>query len=321
MVKAIVPAEGIDTLIFQVEQGIRPQNLTILSLPSISINIDELESNMFGTDDTLDRAFATLQYDAQWFGNSINNNYINNLPNPGFYAMIPKFLKCQRIYNPTPLATLQKMTIQLNRPNGSLVSSTLDTLDISGIFSCAVPPTGTSISNYFTTAKIDSNGNSLYYFIQTKTYFSINNFYRGDTIQIKGINTSLISSNDTAKSDFKNYFENSVSLTIMDVANKYIGDSIIYGGSYNLQNYANYLIVQARYTDPTLGDIFEPSTYTIKVNPFGGSSTTGIALEDAIKDVTFTGARLINLTKQTQLTFRVITRDMDSTTRIRANNA
>jgi len=318
MVKAIVPVEGIDTLILTPGiGGSAPNNcVTILSLPSISINIDELESNIFGTDDTLDRAFATLQYDAQWFGNSLNTTPIN-LPNPGFYAMIPKFLKCQRIYNPTPLATLQKMTIQLNRPNGSLVSSTLDTLDISGIFSCAVPPTGTSISNYFTTAKIDSNGNSLYYFIQTKTYFSINNFYRGDTIQIKGINTSLISSNDTAKSDFKNYFENSVSLTIMDVANKYIGDSIIYGGSYNLQNYANYLIVQARYTDPTLGT----SSASPNVNPFGGSSTTGIALEQAIKDVTFTGARLINLSKQTQLTFRVITRDMDSTTRIRANNA
>lgn len=321
MVKAIVPVEGIDTLILNPGRGggSAPNNcVTILSLPSISINIDELESNIFGTDDTLDRAFATLQYDAQWFGNSLNNISIN-LPNPGFYAMIPKFLKCQRIYNPTPLATLQKMTIQLNRPNGSLVSSTLDTLDISGIFSCAVPPTGTSVSGNFAST-IDSNGNALYYFIQTKTYFSINNFYRGDTIQIKGLNTSLISSNDTAKSDFKNYFENSVGLTIMDVANKFIGNSIIYGASYNERDYANYLIVQARYTDPTLGEIYEPLN-KIKVNPFGGSSTTGIALEDAIKDVTFTGARLINLTKQTQLTFRVITRDMDSTTRIRANNA
>jgi hypothetical protein len=320
MVKAIVPVEGIDTLILRIasDNYFFNQSLTILSLPSISINIDELESNMFGTDDTLDRAFATLQYDAQWFGNSVNNTTINNLPNPGFYAMIPKFLKCQRIYNPTPLATLQKMTIQLNRPNGTLVSSTLDTLDISGIFGCAVPPTGFNISDYFSSGSIDSNGNSLYYFIQTKTYFSINNFYRGDTIQIKGINTSLISSNDTAKSDFKNYFENSIGLTILDVASKYINDNEIRGGSYNEQNYANYLIVQARYTDPTLGTSLSS---LIIVNPFGGSSTTGIALEEAIKDVTFTGARLINLSKQTQLTFRVITRDMDSTTRIRANNA
>jgi len=323
MVKAIVPVEGIDTLIIKpgTEGVVSNQSLTILSLPSISINIDELESNMFGTDDTLDRAFATLQYDAQWFGNSINNTTLNNLPNPGFYAMIPKFLKCQRIYNPTPLATLQKMTIQLNRPNGSLVSSTLDTLDISGIFGCAVSPTGTNIADAFNSSSIDNGGNSLYYFIQTKTYFSINNFYRGDTIQIKGINTSLISSNDTAKSDFKNYFENSIGLTILDVAFKYNNDNEIVGGSDNLQNYANFLIVQARYTDPTLGTKFYASGYLIDVNPFGGSSITGIALEQAIKDVTFTGARLINLSKQTQLTFRVITRDMDSTTRIRANNA
>jgi hypothetical protein len=209
------------------------------------------------------------------------------------------------------------MTIQLNRPNGTLVSSTLDTLDIISIFGCAVPPSGYGIADALGYI-VDDSGNSVYYFIRTKTYFSINNFYRGDTIQIKGINTSLISGNDTAKSDFKNYFENSIGLTILDTGYNNNNNTEISGSFYNNQNYANYLVVQARYTDPTLGS---PADISIRVNPFGGSSTTGIALEQAIKDVTFTGARLINLSKQTQLTFRVITRDMDSTTRIRANNA
>ena len=81
----------------------------------------------------------------------------------------------------------------------------------------------------------------------------------------------------------------------------------------NSVGYCNYLIVQTRYNDPTTG--------VTTVNPFGGSTATSIALESDMSSVTFTGARLINLSKQTQLTFRVITRDMDSTTRIRANNA
>ena len=325
MVKAIVPAESIDTLI---NRGVTSANLyntslTILSLPSISISIDELESNMYGTNNTLDRSFATLQYDAQWYANAINNMGLNSLPSVGFYAMIPKFLKCQRIYSPTPLATLTKMSIQLNKPNGTLISSTLDTLDISGIFACALPPTSytiaTSYPSYYNSNDVDANSNSRYYYIETKKAFSINNFSVGDIIQIKGLNTSLISGNDMAKSDFKNFFENTIGIPILGYGSRtQFSSSEIVGGSYNQFNYAQYLIVEARYIDPTLNT---PLNGTVLVNPFGDSSTTGQALEDAIRDVNFAGARLINTTKQTQLTFRIITRDMDSSTRMRPNNA
>jgi len=59
----------------------------------------------------------------------------------------------------------------------------------------------------------------------------------------------------------------------------------------------------------------------VLVSPFGGTLNANNALALAITNLAFTGARLINLSKQTQLTFRVITRDMDSATRIRSNNA
>jgi hypothetical protein len=114
----------------------------------------------------------------------------------------------------------------------------------------------------------------------------------------------------TARSDFKSFFENPDGLRI--IARGYMNSTTPVNGS-NGVGFCNYLIVQTRYSDPTTG--------LTTVNPFGGSTSASVLLETAMSGVTFTGARLINLSKQTQLTFRVITRDMDSTTRIRANNA
>jgi hypothetical protein len=73
------------------------------------------------------------------------------------------------------------------------------------------------------------------------------------------------------------------------------------------------MVVESRFADPTTG--------STSIQPFGGTTAASIALEAAMASVTFTGAKLINLSKQTQLTFRIITRDMDSSTRIRPNNA
>ena len=157
MVKALIPNESVNTLITNTAAyNVTPvysttTNLNILTEPGIILHVDELESNLFGTDDQLDRGFATLQYDAQWISDTVSNN-------PGFLAMIPKFLKCQKTYYPTPLATLTKMTIQLQRPNGSLVSDSLDTLDISGIIaSTTLPSTATTASSSIYNSAIRTN--------------------------------------------------------------------------------------------------------------------------------------------------------------------
>ena len=312
MVKALVPNESVNTLITNTGTQGSPTygtttNLNILTEPGIIIHIDELESNIFGTDDQLDRAFATLQYDAQWVSDSTTNN-------PGFLAMIPKFLKCQRTYYPTPLATLTKMTLQLQRPNGSLVSDTLDTLNISGIFaSSTIPSTGspTATSVYIGASVVDSASNSTYYVIRTSTYFSRFAFSKNDRIRLQGINISLISGNQTAASDFKAYLESANGLLI--VGTGYINVSNVYTDGANNVGYCNYIVVQAPYNDPSTG--------VVTINPFGNSTGLNQSLATAIRDISFTGARLINLSKQVQLTFRVITRDMDSATRIRPNNA
>jgi len=307
MVKAVVPNESVNTLIVNSGSGGTPAyatttSLNILSEPGIILHIDELESNVFGTDDQLDRAFASLQYDAQWVPESTTNN-------PGYLAMIPKFLKCQKTYYPTPLATLTKLTIQLQRPNGNLVSDSLDTLDISGVFASTSFTGYTSSSIYMNALLRDTNSNATYYTIVTKTYFNRFAFTKNDRIKLQGINTALISGNDTAKADFKAYMENSSGLLI--VGTGYTAGTIFTDGVNNV-GYGNFIVVQAPYRDPTTGSVL--------IQPFGGTNTTNQNLATAIANVNLTGARLINLSKQTQLTFRIITRDMDSATRIRANN-
>lgn len=318
MVKVIVPLESTNILI----QNSAAAGSTFVSQtsvvnsvmthPTIVLHVDELESNVYGTDDTLDRSFATLQYDAQWFAGATTTS------SPGYLAMIPKFLKCQRVYTPTPLATLSKLTLQLQTPFGNIINESLDTLDIKYILGCSrnsyTGNTSKYINNTDPQLRDGSSGNSLFFVIVTNTFFSQYLFSANDLIQVKGTDTSLVSGNVTARSDFKSYLENTNGLRI--VATGYTASTSSTDGA-NAVGYCNYIVVDTRYNDPTTG--------LTTVLPFGGTTSASVALETALANsgspVTFTGARLINLTKQTQLTFRVITRDMDSTTRIRANNA
>ena len=309
MVKAIVPYEQIDTLMINTSNSTTPAYDTgtkynILALPGIVLHVDELDSNVFGTDDILDRGFATLQYDAQWSSDTA-------LLNPSYLAMIPKFLKCQRVYYPTPLATLTKMTIQLQRPNGDLVNSSLDSINVSNIFSSLVPPTGyTSTSAYIGTGVKDSNNNSMYFIIQTATYFSRYLFSKNDRIVIQGIDPSLIVGNNTARDDWVSFLQQKSGLLV--VGNGYTNGSVYTDGPNNV-GYCNFIVVESRFNDPTTG--------STSINPSGGTNTASQSLENAINNINFSATRILNLSKQIQLTFRVITRDMDSATRIRPNNA
>jgi len=230
--------------------------------------------------------------------------------------MIPKFLKCQRVYTPTPLATLSKLTLQLQTPFGSIINESLDTLDIKFIVGCSRNTYTTAASKYINSTGTANNirdgasGNSLFFIIVTNTFFNQYLFAANDLIQVKGIDMNLVTDNLTAKSEFKSYLENTNGLRI--VSTGYI-DTTSPFDIPNAVGYCNYIVVDTRYNDPTTG--------VTTVQPFGGSTLASVALENSMNGITFTGARLINLSKQTQLTFRIITRDMDSATRIRPNNA
>jgi len=339
LVKALIPVEGIDVIIDKVNDLSFSTiiNTNALSFPYLMVRIPELDTNNVGTNTNLDNAFGVLQYDANWITDNINVSQRG-----GYIGMIPKFLKCQKVYHPTPLATLQKLSISLNRPDGTLLNSTLDTFDLSGfILSNSVGLTGLAGSGYppgFSVATISqvgynihaslnystnynnivnvvigtgAAGYSQYVWIQSKTWFSRFMFNVGDRIQVQGTTfPATFTGNAKATADFTDYIQTTKGLLVVNTGYK-VGN-IFYTG-YNAVGYANWIVVQAKYADPTTG--------STSISPFGGITTDVFATALATSaTAAVTAGRCINLSHQIQFVFRVITRDMDGSARLRPDN-
>jgi len=329
LVKAIMPGESLNVTVYRTRANDKTNTTyqdNILNLPYVIVRVAELENNNYGTDNHLDRSFGVLQYDAQWVSDPSNQHSSTR----GFLAMIPKFLKCQKEYYPTPLSTLQKMTIDIRRPNGELVSSSSDTFDIGGIIA---PQNSNSVSGAlfpFTNAIVASatplnynmmvpavNGFPANFFINTSKYFSKFEMCAGDRIQISGYNYNDEALNDPTYGqnlrDFCSWINRPEGHIILDFAYTISFDltnvtNNIRDG-FNDVGYANFIIIQARYSDPTTGNV--------QLNPFGSSigealNSFGVSLQSPV--------RLINLNKQLNLVFRIITREMDSLPQLRPNN-
>ena len=304
LVKTILPIEGVDIIqkvsdlsgsIFTTySTGL---NINVLSFPYLNVYIPELDTNNFGTDNYLNQAFASLQYDANW----VTDN--NTDSKGGFLAMIPKFLKCQKVYTPTPLATLRKLSISIQRPDGCLVSDTLDTLDLKCICTSA------SFSRIGTDSTLYAGLSGQYLFIQTNTYFSRFMVNQGDRIQLKNVTCGITTA---AAVEFLEYIQRPEGHLVVQIASVTSGGSMRDGP--NEVGYANVVIIRSKMVDPTTGS-------TSPVN-FGGSSAANSTLQTNLNTASttpFTGS-FINLSHQTTLVFRVITRDLDSTARLRPDN-
>jgi hypothetical protein len=295
LVKAIVPTEGIENLIVYSGSSFNSSTrINILTYPYIVVRIPELDGNNYGTDNNLDNAFGVLQYDANWISDATNLT-------DGFLAMIPKFMKCQKVYQPTPLATLTKLTIQLQRPDGTSISPVSDTLSISNIrFSTNVQTTSYDTTDYI--------------FLKTSTYFSQWAFTEGNRIQIQGISTTNAVGSTPAFTSMVDYLQQTGGIQLVAIG--YTTDS----GStdpYTINNgpnsvgYANVLIFRNPHVDPTTG-----STALL---PYGGQADN-TTLATSLKAETFTLAKCINLTHQTNVVLRIITRELDPAVRVRPDN-
>ena len=328
LVKAILPGENLDVTV----QRTRGANTTgtgiqnnLLSFPYVTVRVVELENNNYGTDQYLDRSFGVLQYDAQWLSDATTQGPCSK----GFLAMIPKFLKCQREYYPTPLATLQKMTIEICRPNGQLVSTSSDTLDVGGILGPQMGEIMGAAFPFTNTIKYSEtpltynvmmpivNGSPANFYVNTTKYFSKFEMCAGERIQFSGYSYSEEALADptygAALRAFSEWVNRPEGHVILDAA--YSVGFDLSSGTTNLRNgynevgYANFLVIPARYKDPSTGstelDPFYPDFGAV-LNAFG------VALGSPI--------RIINLNKQTSLVFRIITREMDALPQLRPDN-
>lgn len=315
-VKALLPTESLTTLVRQYDSTGGHTNydrvVNLFALPFVGVRIAELNNNGFSTNPREDNTFALVQYDSTWSSDESLSSTYPSLSRAGYTGFIPKHLKCQRIYEPTPLSNLQKMSIRIERHDGELLREDPDVFQVQRI----------CISSLAT--GIGSSGGTFYYgqsdgsyiILQTAQYFPCSAVSEGDIINIQGYTVANAGSSTPAPSTQKD-FEDFVNVPggHYVIATGYVNttDGKLYNGS-NSVGYSNVIILRSRFEDPKTGSIAR--------SHFGGSSTEEGYLASRINDQASTAstAGCINLSRQTHIVLRIITRDMDSSSNIRPDN-
>lgn len=303
-VKAIVPNEGLRVTVPLDSTTETPTPApgsaftSILSLPSVTVIVDELQGNNTGTNTDMDKALAVCQYDATWRSES---NFSTYGINRGFALIIPKFMKAQREYDPTPLANLQTMTIRLLDPESNSLSTQPDCAMVSAIVFggqiTAPIPTSIYATNISTTAPA-------YIFIQTPTWFPMWAFSQMDKIWFQGLSFSpAIDGAD----DLITWLQDTAGQIIVGIAHTTEGNDVQDGP--NAAGYANWIIIRNRFQDPSTGSVL--------LDPFTSDEA---AFYEAINGRTLASGGLINLSRQVQVTLRAVVRGMDTTTLVRPDN-
>ena len=345
-VKAIVPIESLTALVrvtADTPTYDTSRVVNIFSLPFAGVRIAELNNNSFSTNPEEDNTFAIVQYDTTWSSDLyVPQSYLpagsaGNGAVPadktGYTGFIPKFLKTQRVYTPTPLATLNKLSIRMERHNTELISPDPDVFFINRIqlsdLLTNFGGTGTTTDNTNYSSVTATDAENPYIFIKTTNYFLFSAISEGDNINIQGC-TVTPSSTLTASGavDFTNYINQKSGLYV--VATGFIavagGNSTINLGRNNA-GYCNVIIVRNRFDNPaTTGG----TTRNLGPSYFGGflseeedatsGSTAGLTYILNTPATVQTGCALINMSRQTNFVLRIITRDMDSTSNIRPDN-
>ena len=166
--------------------------------------------------------------------------------------MIPKFLKCQKVYSPTPLTTLQRLSFRFERPDGSLLSAVPDTLDIAEIRS-SKEFVATAAMPYGYDSTVENGSSAAYYFLKTKTYFNTYTVSKGDRILIQNFLWNVAPVFLPALNqltDLTNYLSSSSGFIVVDTG-CFVDGALTLGA--NKQGYCNCLVVRGKYEDPTTG--------------------------------------------------------------------
>ena len=315
LVKAIMPGESLDSVVTRTYNGTSfaydaPYNMNILSFPYIQLRIPELDTNTYGTNLGLNASFGVLQYDANWVYDTSNDMA------RGYFAMIPKFLKCQKVYSPTPLTTLQRLSFRFERPDGSLLSAVPDTLDIAEVRSSKELAASASMP-YGYDAGVENGTSAAYYCIVTKKYFNTYTVSKGDRIMMQNFLWDAAPTGSVVNqlADLTNHLTASSGFIVVDTG--CLASNTLTLGA-NKQGYCNCIVVRGKFSDPTTG-----ATATVQLadtaDASAGTATAG-TLTAFLKNTDLATGRLLNQSHQVQIALRVITRDLDSTSVIRPDN-
>jgi hypothetical protein len=349
-VKAIIPTESLTSLVRVTGAGPvydTSRVVNVMSLPFASVRIAELNNNGFSTNPDEDNSFSIVQYDTTW--NSTTNvpgSYVyaptaneSNVPfsQVGFTGFIPKFLRTQRVYAPTPLATLNKLTIRMERHDSQLISDTSDVLQIArlqlsdSLGNIGAASGGTSVVDNTNYSSATATGaENPYIFLLTSQYFLFSAVSEGDIINIQGF--SVAPSGNTLPGtciDFANYINQPTGQYVVATgyATTTAGVTTLNLGRNNA-GYCNLIILRNRFNDPATtggtqrnlvyfgGALTQEQVGTAPLGPW----TDGLVYILNQSTTIQTNCALINTSRQTQFVLRIVTRDFDPASNIRPDN-
>jgi hypothetical protein len=309
-VKVIVSLEGLVPIIRRTAGPTVNTDaiVSVLSYPYVALRIAELNANGFGTNPTLDNTFAVTHQDTSWTSDTTQKNR-------GYASLAPKYLKCQKIYAPTPLGSLQKLSIRLERPDGNLLSDALDVQYITNILFGNYAKTANSSSDLSTVYQATLTGNE-YIFINTSAWFSRFMVSDTDRIVIKGFTVATTGSGTPDANslvDFTNWINRTEGHYIVGIG--YANSATDVTDGQNAVGYANYVIIRNRFNDPTVGG-------AITRQYFGGTLTLENSLGTRLgTQASQSGtAAFINMNHQVHVALRIVCREMDGASNLRPDN-
>ena len=305
-IKAIFPVESLSVIVPLDCSGntlVDSAFSSVLALSSVYVIVDELQGNNYGTNEDIDRALAICQFDSMW-----RSEYNHNEPfiNRGNTLFIPKFMKAQRVYTPTPLANLTSLSFRIQDSENNLLSDLPDSSFVSSIvFNTDV--SGSCYSNAYGNTDISGE----YLFIRTSTWFPVWSYSILDKLSFQGL--AFQGAAFSGARELITWLQTTSGGGHAVVGTAYTADTP--DGSYlytvkdgaNSCGYANWIIIRNRFMDPSTGST---TLYPFASDPFHSIvGTTPIV----------TGG-VLNLNRQVQIYLRVITREYDIATNIRASN-
>jgi hypothetical protein len=274
--------------------------------PYLLLRIEELDNVFRGTNNWVDKAFSTMIFDKVFYTNTLSTDYISgysgfnsivqSTPRQGFAGEYlrgfmkynPAYFEKKKFYN-NPLASLNRMSIEITDPRGNFVNTQNDVLDISNIQFTGNVATVT-LTELLPTFAWPFSTQGLYSYVKltTSTYFSNRLFRVGDRIIIKNF-AGATDVNGAAFTSFINRDEGHVIINLDLETN----------GAANTNNrgFINNLYIAPPGIMDANNQTVDPATYFASRVIFGTVTNWG---------------RLIDVDLQTQLLFRIVTRDPDT---------
>jgi hypothetical protein len=299
----IVPHENLDMLITQgipanTATGSAPYPslvlgsvLSPLNLPFINVRIKEHDNTQRGSSQQLNTVFSTLRYDKEWTTDSnIPEYYTHANSSVGYYKkrkgyilFRPSAEVAAKDYRPTPIANIKQMSITIERPDGTPLSTSRDSYLISNLY------TGNNFAAPFNTTQ--------YLFIKTEQWFPFNKFEVGDYLVARDFIATGITT------ELQEYINRPNGHIIIDIGRDPDTDAGTYVRGPNSYGYANLIIINTKYSE----ELLETGAAT----PYVDFGTLNVAA---------TSGACINRSLQVQLAFRITSREYDIKNELRSQD-